>query len=187
MDIAAEEIVRKHLASRISNVAEAGEIRPAAQYFSSVEEYWATVKPSNDTRLEIDTDVVSAAWLYPINFTDDFTSGGADSPLMIFEYEIYLFRQYAAERADESEAPPDVFDTKVLRQHNAFIAAWVGLKQEFQRPTTIAGLSGFVTAQTRPLTQIEDIANQAICEFIPGVIGYAVRLRASVRLKSEDC
>lgn len=182
MDAATEILVRKHLAAIVATVPEAGYIKPAAQYFSGIEDFWATVDPTKDTQDEVEMSLIAGTWIYPVNFTDDATSGTCDGkPLMNFSYEFYLFVQYGLIRADESETP-DVFDKKVLVQHNAFIAAWLGIKQEFQRKANIPGLTGYAKAETGPVVQIEDIASQAVCEFIPGAVGYAVRLRETVSL-----
>lgn len=183
-----ELIIRKALATTAGTVAEAGYIKPAAQYFSGIEEAWATFDQTKDSRDEIETSLIAATWIYPVNFLDDLTSGGLDSPLVNLRYEFYLFRQYGVIRADES-ATPDIFDSKVLVQHNDFIAGWLGLKEAFQGNRNIAGLDAeeFATVQTTSLVQIDDIANQVICEFIPGIVGYAVRLQTSVRIKLRDC
>lgn len=188
LDAANELIIRKALATTAGAIAACGYIKPAPQYFSGIEDYYATTDGTKDTQIEIETQLVSALWIYPMLFTDDFTSGGQDSPLINLEYEFYLFRQYGLMRADESSTP-DVFDAKVLYQHNQFITAWLALKESFQGNRNIAGLdpSVFVTAQTTSLIQIEDINNQAVCEFIPGLVGYAVRLRTSVNIKLLEC
>jgi hypothetical protein len=95
-----EYIIRKWLAEQAGEVSEAGYIKPAAQYFSGIEEFFATADPSKDTRDEIETSLIAATWLYPANFIDDFTSGGRDSPFVNWRYEFYLFRQYGQMRAD---------------------------------------------------------------------------------------
>lgn len=188
LDLTSELLIRKALATTAASVTECGYIKPTAQYFSNVESFWATTDGTKDTRNEIETSLVAATWIYPVNFLDDFTSGGIDSPLINLRYEFYIFRQYAQIRADETDTP-DVFDAKVLDQHNKFVAAWLGIKEQLQGIRNIAGLDTnvFVTAQTTSAEQTEDITNQAICEFIPNLVGYAVRLRASVRLKLKDC
>jgi len=179
---------RKALADLIATVPEAGYVVPAARYSSGIEDFWAVADPTKDTRNELETSLIAATWVYPLIFSDDFTSGGHDSPLVRFSYEIYLFRQYGLEREDESETPI-VFDSKVLKEHNDFIAAWLGIKEAFQREAVIAELDPAVFAErkTGPVVQIENIANQAVCEFVPGAVGYAVRLQETLRLKLREC
>ena len=182
MNAATEILVRKHLATMVGNVPEAGYIKPAAQYFTGSEDFWAVTDPTKDTQNEVETTLIAGAWIYPVNFTDDALSGTCEGkPLMHFSYEFYLFIGYGLQRADESETPV-IFDSKVLVQHNKFIAAWLGIKEEFLRKANIPGLAGYSRAQTAPVTQTEDIASMAVCEFIPGAIGYAVRLRETVSL-----
>lgn len=176
--------VRKALATTASAVSAAGYIKPSAHYFSSSEEFWATTDVTKDTRAEIDAALVGGLWIYPVNFLDDLTSGCADSPLMNLRYEFYLFRQYAATRSDETDTP-DVFDAKVLYQHNQFIQAWIELRNEFLGSRNLSGYDAavFATLRSNSLVQIADIANQAVCEFIPNIIGYAVRMQTTVHVQ----
>ena len=188
LDATTELTIRQALAETAADISEAGYIKPAPQYFSGFREFWAVTDDTIDTQLEVEASLVAGTWIYPVSFADDFTSGGKDSPLVKLRYEFYLFRQYGQMRADESDTP-DVFDRKVLAQHNAFIKAFLALKEEFQGDRSIAGIDGdtFVTAYTSSLVQAEPIANQAICEFIPDVVGFAVRLQTDVYLKLKEC
>ena len=183
-----ELTVREALAETLKAVSSIGHIIPAAHYFNGKEDFWATVNTANNTQKEIETTPIEAVWLYPVNFAD--TAGAADSPRISLSYEMYLFKQYGLERETESEIPGvDVFNEKVLKLHNEFIEAWLGIKGEFQRTANIAGIDGdeWTERKTNPVVQVEDIANQAICEFIPGIIGFAVRLRETVTLREVDC
>ena len=182
LDITNELIVRKAVADLVGTVAEAGYVIPSARYTSGIESFWASTDPTKLTQEGLETSYIAATWIYTISFIDDFASGCSDKPLYNLTYEMYIFRQYGEMREDESVTPV-VFDSKVLVQHNDFIAGWLGIKEAFQRRANIAGLSGaFVTAETQPIVQTEPIANQVICEFIPGVVGFAVRLQETVRL-----
>ena len=182
MNTATELLVREHLADTVGLVPEAGYIKPAAHYFGGIADFWATTDPSKDTQKEIEQTLISATWIYPVNFLDESTGGACDDkPLMHFDYEFYLFTGYGLLRADETESP-DIFGSKVLVQHNKFITAWLGIKEEFQGKRNIPGLTGYTSAKTSPVVQVEDIASMAECEFIPGAIGYAVRLRERASL-----
>lgn len=188
IDTQTEITIRKALTEIVESVPEAGYVIPAPRYCNSIQSYWAAADPTKVTREEIETEEINATWLYPVNFVDDFTSGGHDSPLISLQYEIYLFRQSGLVRGDETEMP-DVFESKLLDQHNKFVAAWLGIKAAFQREANIDGLEAhiFVTRKTKPVTQVENIENLTACEFVPGVIGYAVRLIATVQLKFTEC
>lgn len=185
-----ELIVRKALADMVESVPETGYVIPAARYCSDFNDFWNQAEDGNDfeNQKDIETNLIAATWIYPVNFTDDFESGGADSPLMKFDYELYMFRQYGQLREDEDDAA-DIFSRKVLVQHNLFIAGWLGLKELFQRQANIAGLDVdvFAMARTNPLVQIEAIANRTQCEFIPGVVGFAVRLQETIWIKKVAC
>lgn len=188
LDRGEELIVRKALADIVATVPEAGYVIPSARYCSDTSDYWAASDPAKVTRDSIETALIGSTWIYPVNFIDDFTSGGHDSPLVKITYELYLFKQYGLMRDDESDTP-DVFSSKVLKEHNDFVAAWLGIKSEFQRESTIAGLDPelFAERKTTPIVQIENIVNQAICEFVPRAVGFAVRLQETVKIKLREC
>lgn len=171
----------------VETVPEAGYVIPSARYCNSISDFWAAADQSKDTRDEIETSPISSTWIYPVSFRDDFTSGGADSPLIELHYEIYYFVQYGLMRENEETA--DVFESKTLEQHNKFIAGWLGIKSAFQGKRNIDGLNIdlFITQQTSPLIQTEIIVNSAVCEFIPGLVGHAVRFIEAVKLKFEEC
>jgi len=187
-DDAAEIIVREAIAAQAALVADVGYVTPSPLYFTDRADFWATLAASNNTRDEIDAGIIAGLWIYPLQFVDDFSSGGIDSPLVNLTYEMYLFRQYALEREDEG-ATPDLFESECLKQHNLFVKGWLGLKSSFQGKRTIAGLDPdiFVTVKTTSLVQNEFIANQAPCEFVPGAVGFAVRLQCTVEIKTKAC
>lgn len=188
MDAAAELIVRKAIANQAGLVASVGYVTPSPLYFSESADWWATTDAAKNTRKEIDQEPIAGLWIYPLQFVDDFTSGGQDSPLVNVIYEFYLFRQYALDRGDESDTP-ELFESQCLVQHNKFVEAWLGLKESFQGNRNIAGLDPevFVTVKTSSLVQNEFIANQAPCEFVPGAVGFAVRLQCTVKVKLKAC
>ena len=181
-----ELLIRKALADIVGSVPEAGYVIPAARYCNGLEDFWASADlDEKNTRDEIDGALIAATWLYPLSFTDDFTAGICkEKPLVRMVYEIYMFRQYGLMRQDETETP-DVFSKKVLVQHNDFVAGWLGVKEAFQREANLGALddSEYAEQKTTPVVQIEPIGNQVICEFIPGVIGFAVRLQESLKIR----
>ena len=178
LDLTAELQIREALATTIATVAP--HVIPSARYTSGYESFWSSVDPTKLTQYDIETNPVEAVWLYPIQFDDDFASGFADCPLVSLTYEIYVFYQYGDLRMDES-ATPDVFDKKVLEQHNKFIETWLGLKEAFQRVASL-GLAGFTVIDSHPLIQAESIQNQVVCEFVPGVVGFSARLNETIKI-----
>ncbi len=184
-----ELAVRKALATAAGTVPNTGFVQPSPLYFTGIADFWATNDATQNTRDEIDMEPIAGLWIYPQQFTDDFTSGGVDSPLQNFGYELYLFRQYALDRGDESDTP-DLMDAKCLAQHNLFAGAWLNLKAKFQGNRNLdAGLDSavFATVKTKSLVQNEFIQNQAPCEFVPGAVGFAVRLQCTVMVKLKAC
>jgi hypothetical protein len=191
MELTAEHelLVRKALAETLAGITELGYVIPSPLYCNDISEFWATLDGENtDTKDEIETQTIAATWLYPLQFVDDFTSGGNDSPLVRLTYEIYQFRQYGLEREDENQNP-DIFNSQVLKQHNRFIAGWLGVKAAFQGNRNIASIDSeiFATAKTTSVVQLELIQNLAVCEFVPGIVGFAVKLQETIELKLRSC
>lgn len=188
LDAANELVLREAITTQAGLVANVGFVNPSPLYLNDRSEFWATFDNSKNTRDEIELNSVAGLWIYPFQFVDDFTSGGIDSPLVNLSYEMYLFRQYGREREDEDQ-PPEVFESMVLKQHNLFISAWLGLKSSFQGNRNVAGLDPliFATVKTTSLVQNEFIQNQSPCEFIPGAVGFAVRMLEAVQVKLKQC
>lgn len=186
LDATQELIIRKSLATTLASVTEAGFIQPSPLYCNDVSEFWATLDASNDTKDEIDQTIIACTWLYPILFEDVADAGCMDKPLIRLTYEAYIFRQYGLAREDETDTP-DVFNSKVLANHNLFIAAWLGIKNALQGRRTMdmagIGLTGFSSAFTNSVVQADDIQNQEICQFVNGIVGFSVRLRETVELQ----
>lgn len=188
MDSTQEIIIRKALAAGVALIPAAGFVIPAPLYCNDIPEFWATLDNSNDTQNQIELTPIAATWIYPLKFVDDFTSGKPDSPLVLFSYEMYLFRQYGLEREDESDTP-DIFEATVLKQHQLFIKAWLDIKASLQGNRNIAGLDPdvFATAKTTSIVQTENIQNMAVCQFVPGAVGFAIKLRETVEIKLKAC
>lgn len=186
LDKANEIIIRKALATTLETVTDAGFVQPSPLYCNDVSEFWATLDNSNDTKDEIDQTIVPCCWLYPILFEDVPDAGCMDKPLIRLTYEMYLFRQYGLAREDETDTP-DVFNSKVLANHNLFVGAWLGIKNAFQGRRTMdmtgIGLTGFSSAFTNSVVQTDDIQNQDVCQFVNGIVGFSVRLRETVELQ----
>lgn len=186
LDATQEIIIRESLAATLATVTDAGFIQPSPLYCNDVPGFWATLDDSKDTKDEIDQTIVAACWLYPVLFEDVADAGCLDKPLIRLTYEFYLFRQYGLTREDET-ATPDIFNSKVLVNHNLFISAWLGIKNALQGRRTMdmtgLGLTGFSSVHTNSIIQDGDIQNQEICQFVNGIVGFSVRLRETVELQ----
>lgn len=186
LDKSNEIIIRKALAATLATVTDAGFVQPSPLYCNDVAEFWATLDATKDTKDEIDQTIVPCVWLYPILFEDVPDAGCLDKPLIRLTYEMYLFRQYGLAREDET-ATPDVFNATLLANHNLFISAWLGIKNEFQGRRTMdmtgIGLTGFQSAITTSIVQADDIQNQDVCQFVNGIVGFSVRLKETVELQ----
>ncbi len=193
MSLSAEDelIIRRKLAETNGTVAEAGYVIPAPLYFNDRADFWATADPQT-TQKAIETGAIAACWIYPLLPTDADPEreglGSDHSPLVNLTYEMYLFRSYAFTRADETETP-DVFGKTVLEAHNLFTKAWLDIKAAYQGKRNIAGLPAdtFSVARTTSITFPSFIQNRVQCDFIPQVLGFAVRMRETVQLMEVEC
>lgn len=192
MNAADEIIVRESLAERIANSVSSVITRVllAPIYFDGREDYLSTHyegEPEEpESRHAVDLTHIGFAAIYLKSFSDDPDSS-PHSPLTTYEYEVYLFCEYDAMRADEN-ANPDAYKKMMLERHNSFTEAIIGLKQEFQGEIVIADLdSSYSYKRSLPLTLREDVQNRIECEFIPGVRGHSIRVGIRVRLQKEDC
>ena len=183
-----EKILRQALATTLEGVSNIGFVIPSRLRFNGIEEFWGTLDESKETKIDIETSIVAGCWVYPMHFTDDTTSSPPDSPQVSLDYEMYLFRQYGLERENEDE-PDKIFEHQLLKLEDQFVEAWLGIKEEFQGNRNIAGIDSarFAKAKTSSIFQPEDIDDEAICRFVPGIVGFAVRLRETVIFKLKEC
>jgi hypothetical protein len=182
-----ELTIRQALASTVAGVAEAGYVIPAPIFFNDRSDFWQTENPST-SQLAIETTPIAATWVYPLHPVDDPQEGTDHSPELDLTYEFYLFRSYAFTRGDES-VTPDVFGSKVLAAHNLFTKAWIGIKAAFQGKRNIAGLPAgmFAVARSTSIVFPEFIENRQPCVFIPGVLGFALKMQETVELMEVQC
>ena len=182
-----ELLIRRAHADTIDAVTEAGYVIPAPVFFNDRADFWATVDPQT-TREDVETTAIAGCWIYPLGVEDDSEQGSDHSPLVRLTYEFYLFRSYAFARSDETETP-DVFGSQVLAAHNLFTKAWIDIKAAFQGKRNIAGLPDgvFAVARTTSLVFPEFIENRVPCQFIPNVLGFAVRMQETAELMAVQC
>jgi hypothetical protein len=182
-----ELIIRQALATSVDAIAEAGYVIPAPIFYNDRSDFWAG-NASKTTQNDIETSPIAGCWIYPLQPIDDTDQGSEHSPLVELTYEFYLFRSYAFTRADESLIPDD-FGSKSLAAHNLFTKAWIDIKAAFQGKRNIAGLPDgmFAIARTTSLVFPQFIENRVPCQFIPGVVGFAVAMQETVELMEVEC
>ena len=182
-----ELAVRRAIAAKLANVGHIGFVLPAPIDFVEKADFWANVAPKT-TRDELETSLVKLCVIYPLEFVDDPASGGLDEPLVYLTYEFYLFHERSYERGDESDTP-DAFNKTLLKTHSDFMQAWLGTRKEFLGKQYLTALDEevFAVRQTNSLTQVENINNDAGCEFIPGLKGFEVKLQLKAKILVRDC
>lgn len=187
--------IRKYLAEEIEMATAVPRICPAPIYFTSKEDYWATIDSiSLTTQQQLETTDIKFAWVFLKNFRDDPQSP-QDSPIRTLIYEIGLFYEYNHRRADENISP-DAFNRLMLDEHNLFIKDYLALVARFTGPRNMAfsstGLpvlssANYVITRTSNLQQIGDIADKLDCDFVPKVQGHQVRFNQNVIVQLREC
>jgi hypothetical protein len=178
-----ELAIRKAIAEKIANVADAGYVIPAPLYFADRADFFATVNPLVTQKL-IETTPVAFCCLSLLKFGDSRAEGCADEPLVRLTYNLYFFREYGFERADES-LTPDEFLKKNLKSYNAFIKAILDARIEF------LGLQYLVSAElpenfdvkSNSLVQEDEfIEENDKCRYVPKVKGHSVDMQATIQV-----
>lgn len=181
-----EITLRKVLAAKVAEVPEAGYVLPTPNIFAGKSDFWAQCDPTKTSQSDIEKTLINATWIYFLGFVDDPANGHNDAPLVKVTYEFYVFQQYAQIRQDETIVA-DPVDAKMLKKYNDFVGAVLKLREEFQGTREIAELdqAEFFIKQTTSLIQPEFINNRSVCTFVPGVLGFSVRLRETVNILGE--
>jgi hypothetical protein len=180
LEIEQEMIIMRALAARAQNVTEAGYVIPCPMEFVDKADFWAAVDPKI-TQKAIETNDVAFCMLSILKEDDDPSAGCDDNPLIYLTVNFYLFREYSAERKDETDTP-DAFLKKVLKNYLLFRAAWRNLKNQFQGLQPIPDLPDGVVVNSNSLTQSAFADYKATCAVIPQIKGYSVNLQSKIEV-----
>lgn len=182
-----ESLIRIRLDDMIRPRMGSGKTLLSPLFYNDASEYWrSNSEVDYTTQDQLETSTIKAAWVLFSGFTDDPTTP-AHSPLITLNYQLYLFEQYDSMREDESSIDPEFVDQRQLKVYNDFIATILRLKAAFQGERVIPGLPDFTVKETLPLTIIESIQERVECIYIPGVIGFSIRLGIPVRIELREC
>lgn len=165
-----------------------GRVMPAPIYFADSQDYWATIETvSYTTQPALEKAEVIFCVLRFLNFVD-LEPKPAHSPLFGILYELYVFEQYEATRADENLSP-DAFNKKMLKRHNEFVACCLDLKEAFQGNLGLGILdtAEYSMQETTSLVQSERVQDKVATEFVPGIVGHLAKFQETVRLKKIPC
>lgn len=190
MSLSAEDelIIRRSLATDVSDVTEAGYVVPAPIFFSDRADFWNMADPTKNTQVLIETTQIAATWIYPLQLAEDPVEGSDHSPLLNLGYEFYIFRGYAFTRGDET-IPQDDFGKTVLAEHNTFMKAVLDIRNKFLGKRNLAGFSSEEWAIHRTTNTVmpQFIENRGACVFIPQIQGFAARLRETIQMMPVQC
>lgn len=161
---------------------------PSPFKFNGKEDFFAAYDDSKDTKTEIETTLIRAAWLRYLTFedigTDDENARELDGPVKELVYEITVFHELKPfQRLDET-VTPDAFNKQILKTNHEHVTAIMALCGEFQGVNSVADLlTDFAVAETISLAQTDSSEHNVECEFIPGVTGDQTKLEARIRVQ----
>lgn len=177
------------LAGYVDQVAEIDYVIPSPFAFAGKSEFFASLSATNDTKLEIETTLIRAAWIRYLNFEDMALNEGdvreIDDPVRIVKFECTIFHEGSPERLDET-VPLDAFDKTVKKSNHEHNTAVFGVVGAMQGSSPISDLqpSSFMVAETVTPTQIGDTENNVECAYMPGVTGDQTKLELAVKIQT---
>ena len=159
---------------------------PSPRHFSGKADFFAALDNDKDTKTEIETSLIDAAWVKYQNFEDvageDEDAQAIEAPVRYINYEIERFSEATQERLDQTVTPDD-FNKRVSKIYHEHVASVMALLDEFQGTTPIPALaSDFSLAEMVSLVQIEPTEDNVQCTYVP-VIGFKTKLLCQVRIQ----
>lgn len=158
---------------------------PSPLKYADKAAFFAAYDDAKDTKTEIETTLIEAAWLRYKNFElvagEDEDERAIDNPILELIYDLTLFNESKQKRLDETVTPDD-FNKQIKETNHFHVTAIMALCGEFQGATPLAELlSDFAVAETISLIQIEETA-EVIGEYVP-VLGDQTQLEVRVRIQ----
>lgn len=172
--------IAEALADKANNATNVDYVIPSPFAFKGKEDFWASINNDNNTKSEIETELINAAWFRYLKFEDDDTE--IDGPVRTLIYELTMFTESTFERLDET-ATPDAFNKQIRKTNHEHVTAIMSLCNEFQGVDAIPALSGFSVAETVSVTQEENSEHEVECQYIPGLIGDQTKLQCRIRVQ----
>lgn len=187
MNLSAEEQIR--LAEKLAEIAElvpeCGFVMPGPIRFQDKADFNAS---AGDAALTTQKEIRSSeAAITVITFARPPQKPERHGGYWTYLYNFYLFREYDSERLDETETPDD-FRRRVVKSYYDFVAAVIGLHNQFQEERQIPEISGRVRDAVARLEGGEDFIDEFVeCRYITGAVGFAVDLSVEVKVLFQEC
>ncbi len=182
----AEQIlIAEKLAEICGNVPECGEICPAPVYFQDKNDFIKNIGDlSLNTRKKREMSDVA---MVVITFSKPPEKPPKHGESWTYHYNFYLFREYDAERLDESENPDD-FRKRFLKNYYDFINAILGLHTQIENDLQLdIDSENFLDCFARIEADGDFIEDYGKCRYVPGVSGYAIDLAVEVKVLFREC
>lgn len=187
MNLNADEQIKlaEQLAEICGFVSECGTVCPAPVMFADKSDFQKNAGDhSLDTQKEIET---SDAALTVITFAKLPRKPERHAGYWTYFYNLYIFREYDAERLDESETP-DEFRKKLLKSYADFVSAILGLHTQFEEETPLETASARILECFAQFENTDEfIAEDEPCRYIPGVRGFSADVPLEVKILFQNC
>jgi hypothetical protein len=154
---------------------------PSPLPFKDKADLLAVFDSTKDTRLEIDTDLITAAWLKYMRFEDDDREKDGATRTLI--YELTVFSEGSIERLDQTLIP-DEFDKRVRRTNHEHVTAVMAIVGSMQSINPVPALAmDFAVAETITPAQNDFTQTDVECAYVPGMKGDQTKLELRVRVQ----
>lgn len=187
MNLNADELilVTEKLAEICGFVPECGAVIPAPINFVDKADFQNNVgNHLLETQKEIET---SECALTVITFSKLPKKPERHGGYWTYYFNFYIFREYDAERLDETVSPDD-FRNRLLKSYTDFVNAVLGLYTQIGEELQLdVGSDNFRDCILFPANDDEFIEDFDECRFVPGVNGYSVDFPVEVKILFKEC
>jgi hypothetical protein len=187
MNLSLEEqiLIVKQIAEICALVPECGVILPSPIIFIDKADFQKNVGNSSlNKQKEIETSEIAFTI---ITFSKLPKKPEKHGGYWTYYFNLYIFREYDAERLDETETPDD-FRQRLLKSYTDFVGAILGIHtqigEEVPLDVNSANFRDCILKQQNTDEVIEDYDK---CRFIPGVVGYSVDYPLEVKVLFGEC
>jgi hypothetical protein len=154
---------------------------PSPIQFVDKADFWATVESSNDTQIEIETELIKFCVITLRRCEDLRDAACDDQPLIRLTYNLYLFGDVNAERQDETDTP-DAFDKLLLKAERDFMTGLFNIRAQFVGLQPMTGLPTGYDANTNEIGMDQYIRENDICRYVPDCKGFSADMQTVVEV-----
>lgn len=153
---------------------------PSPIPFVDKADFWATVGGTNDTQIEIETELISMCVITLRKF-EDLLDTCEDDPDIRLTYNLYAFREADLTRKDETITPDD-FNRKLLQCERDFMADLFNIRSQFLGLQPLTGLPAGYSGFTNSVSMDQFTREREPCRYLQSIQGFALDLQTAVEV-----